>query len=51
LLFKANSVKKQQIKFFKISLETRDQFKDAVRGKEKQVCSQENYRFLLNYNS
>jgi hypothetical protein len=47
LLFKAKSVKKQQIK----TLETREQFDDTVRGKQEQVRSQEKYRFLLNYYS
>jgi len=51
LKIKANSVKKQRIKFFVISLETRDKFNDTVRGKQEQVCSQEKYSFLLNYYS
>jgi hypothetical protein len=47
LLFKANSVKKQQIKFFEISLEAREQSADTVRGKEEQVRSQKkNTNFL-----
>jgi hypothetical protein len=34
LKVEANSGKKQRIKFFEITLETREQFDDTVRGKQ-----------------